>query len=214
MRYHWGMDESSLPRIHGYAKVNSHLCPRCNKVVRVLYRATGAPPEKENSASNLGYRESRFATGTLLIESNHQDGAWGVAYPYYGPCGYLVPMLMDSPESYINQLYIRLEPGFYGFNPSYSSYYARPKGGPQLRIISFDVDKFLDAPWVLRAPALEKDQPAIVLMPHPSLLRASLVHGSIPGPSTQAQSVSPAQADATQSLFLAAIGAATEERTF
>jgi hypothetical protein len=208
------MDESSLPRIHGYSKVNSHLCPRCDKVVRVLYRATGETPEKENSASSLGLREERFATGTLLIASDHVDGSWGVAYPYYGPCGYLVPMLMDSPESYINQLYTRLEPSFYGFNPSYSGYYQRPSGKTQLRIVSFDVSKFLAAPWVLWAQALEKGQPPIALMPHPSLLRASLVHGSIPGPQTQQQTVSAADADATQSLFLAAIGATTEERTF
>jgi hypothetical protein len=208
------MDESNLPRIHGYTKVNSHQCPRCKLVVRVLYRANGLPPEKENSAANQNFREFRFATGTLLIHSAHLDGSQGVAYPYYGPCGYLVPKLMDSPESYINQLYIRLEPSFYGFNPSYSGYYGRPGQGTQLRIVSFDVNKFLSAPWVIKVPAQEQNQPAIYLMPHPSLLRAALVFGSVPAPQVAQPAVSPAQANATQALFLAAIGATTEERTF
>jgi hypothetical protein len=201
------MNESTLPRINGYTLVNAHVCPRCSGPARVLYRANGAPPERENN--QMGYREVRFATGTLLIGSKHIDSGYGVSYAYYDvSCGYFVPQLLPSPEAFINQLFARLYPSFGGFGS-----YANTANTP-LRITRFDVKRFLAAPWVLHAPALEPREKPLILVPHPALLRQILVHGAVPAVGANAIGVSRDQADSTPSLFLAAIGAVTEERTF
>jgi hypothetical protein len=200
------MNESNLPRINGFIKVNSHICPRCGDAARVLYRANGLPPERDNNQQ--GFREFRFATGTLLIHSTHIDNGYGVAYPYYGPCGYFVPQLLPSPEAYINQLFARLFTTFYGFGG-----YANTASTP-LRITKFDVKRTLAQPWVLSVPASEKGERPLILMPHPALLRHALVFGAVPAAKTPIAQISKDQAESAPSLFLAAIGAVTEERTF
>lgn len=198
------MDETRLPRIHGFTRVSAHICPRCGTAARILYVATGGPQEKENTAT--GYRETRFATGTLLISNDHFDNGHGAQYGYYGSCGYLVPTLASATEAFINQLYARLHPKFYGY--SYNN------EAPDKRIVSFDVQAILKAPWLLWAKAIEPGEPPIALLPHPSLLRLALMTGSIPKVGTTVAQLDQKQIEAAPAAFLAAIGATTEARSF
>ena len=194
------MDTSSVPRLHGYTRVNSHVCPRCGSLARVLFvRDFAYPPQRENSVE--GYQERRFGPGTMLIGQTHLDNGYGGWYGYQvnHVCGYIVPSAMNNPETFIQQLYARL-----------------PYNGaaPTERIVRFDVNAFLAQPWILHVPALEPGEPEIILLPHPNLLRAILVRGKIPPPKTMVPDLTAQEQQAARAKFLAVIGAETEAKAF
>ena len=207
MRYSTRMDASNLPRLTGYERVAAHVCPRCDNPARVLYRANGYPPQKEGQIQ--GYQEHRFATGTLLVKTEHVDNGYGAQYPYYGSCGYFIPSLLGSRESLIDQLYARLSPNYYGYNYAYNQ-------SPTERIVSFDRDAFLKAPWLLWATAVEKGEEPVALIPAMALLRVALLTGSVPKVADLAKlpTFSTDQIAKAPALFLKAIKAKTEPRSF
>jgi hypothetical protein len=194
------MDVSLVPRLNGYTRVNSHPCPRCGALARALYvRNFAYPPARENATE--GYQERRFGAGTLLVSAAHVDNGYGGWYGYQVNhiCGYIVPSSMNSPETFIQQLYERL-----------------PYNGnrPTERIVRFDVAAFLAQPWILHAPAFEPGEPEIILLPHPNLLRVILARGIIPSPQTHVTDLSAVEQLAARSQFLAVITAETESRAF
>lgn len=194
------MSEMDFPRLRGYAKVNSHVCPRCRALARVLYRRVGDnPPEREHSAQ--GFSEIRFGTGTLLIGAAHMDTGYSGYYGYQvnSICGYIVPNSTNSPESFIQQMYERLH--YHGSRPDQ-------------RIVGFDWAALLAQPWVLTASAQERGEPAIKLLPHPNLLRAILARGQVPKPGENVPDLDGQERLTALENFLRVIKARTEPRSF
>jgi hypothetical protein len=195
------MSEIEAPRLRGYTKTNSHACPRCHTLARVLYRRVGNnPPEREHQAQ--GFTEVRFGTGTLLIGANHVDNGYAGYYGYQvnATCGYIVPSSTTSPESFIQQVYERLH--YHGTRPDH-------------RIVGFDWAAMLRQPWVLTVPAQEKGEPSLQLLPHPNLLRAIMARGGkVPKPGENVKDLDGQERVVAIENFLKAIHARTETRPF
>jgi hypothetical protein len=207
------MSKTDFPNLNGCRRIATHVCPRCGDPVRVLYAYKSTEVSRDGATAPEGYAEAPFATGTLLISSDHTDEQWGAMYAGSSRCGYMLPTLMPSSEAWINQIYERLDSRFYSYNPTYT-FYADTRRTPRERIVSFDVARFLAMPWLLRVPALEAGQPDLIMLPDPTNLRVALAHGAVPPLGIPAAEISTAQMENTPALFLAAIGAVTEPRPF
>lgn len=194
------MSDIETPRLRGFIKVNSHVCPRCHKLARVLYKRLDAnPPQPEHQAQ--GFTEIRFGNGTLLIEATHSDNGYAGYYGYQvnAICGFIVPSSTNSPESFIQQTYERIH--YHGSRPAN-------------RIVSFDWANMLKQPWILTAPAQEKGEPPIKLLPHPNLLRAIMARGKVPKPGEAVTELDGQERVVAVDNFLKAIKARTEARPF
>jgi hypothetical protein len=161
----------SSPKIYGYQPVAHYDCGSCKALVLVVYaEQPGAMPEAEDRYGHRrqGWLERRFGGGTTLAASSHASGAQTVGCPFRLPdmSGAITHnRLQFKRDAIAQQIYAALMP--------WSDRVA-------MRIVDFDIDAFLAAPFVCAAPAREAGQPPMFLVATPGFIVAKLLGKPIP----------------------------------
>lgn len=162
------MSKTEIPQILGFTPVIVHDCIFCNQPIRIAYERQTAKLEPYRETYYTHFLEFPWAGGVLLIERDHfekPEPFWFFRHNFNG-CGFVVPTANESTtESFIQQIYTSL-------------FFRRDK--PPKRIIRFDVDAFLRAPFVSYAEPRNPDHPKLRLIASRFVMISILTTKKIP----------------------------------
>jgi hypothetical protein len=185
--YDWDMSQGHPLPLPGYRALASYDCPECDRLVHVVYAGEGPL----SAAATYAWKSLTFTGGVALTLDSH----WPRQYSYGLGCGFFVahgPERLDywrrphGREAFVQQLYATLLP----YN-----------GQVKQRIVAFDVDAFMAAPFIRLAPAREPNRAPIALIADAQKM-GQLIVG-------QPQGLSTADQQRAAALFLKMIRAKT-----